>query len=546
MFLRVTVPTAHFAGNRRAGIKPDFKHGSLGFRTHACGMQSSGLSDARDDDGDLSITSLRDNFVIDFACDLPVAWTVSAQGGCIEPVDVRAGTLLDVLQMIGPCHSHMILHASSSMLLFCQVSKTACAVMRMLHPDVNLMFAGGYLCNRNAAVDELITLARMFNLRSLSIDRITEEDWTPAGVAKLAQVVQGAHQLQKLKICTQNLGDKTLFALLPAITQNTALKHLDLACNRIDDDGLFYLIPSLAMSGGIESLNLSGNDVGDDAGLFLSKGLQRYMRLRHLRLSCCKLGAGGVEHIVSVLPACEALVELTLGDVGMGASGASAVWKFARDCSTLQMLDLAQNQIRDAGCKNAAHRLRCCTSLVDIDISSNWIDVDGMEILAREFQRLPKLKRLNLAYNHIAGMATTLFDALQHCSLLEILVLDGCSISNEGATALARMLPHTGHLRGLYVSSNGISDRGVSSFAEMLPHCVALEQFDLADNSIGDAGFQAIVSALPQCTTLRALDLQTNEFRTAPAKEAMFALQPTCPELRCYFFQHYSDSEASD
>ena len=195
--------------------------------------------------------------------------------------------------------------------------------------------------------------------------------------------------------------------------------------------------------------------------------------------------------------------------------------------------------------KNAAYHLRCCTSLVDIDISSNLIDVRGMQILAHEFQRLEKLKRLNLAYNRIAGIATTLFDALQHCSLLEILVLDGVGIADEGATALARMLPHTRHLRGLYVASNGIGDRGAVSCAQMLPHCVALRQFDLADNSIGDAGLQAIVSALQQCTTLRALDLQTNEFRTAPAQAALRALQPACPQLRCYIFPDDSDSDAS-
>lgn len=81
-------------------------------------MQCSGLSD----DGDLSITSWRDNFVTEFECDLPVAWTVCAQGGCMQvhagascrrvgsrlllrnascarwqSVRVRAGTLLDVL-----------------------------------------------------------------------------------------------------------------------------------------------------------------------------------------------------------------------------------------------------------------------------------------------------------------------------------------------------------------------------------------------------------------------------------------------------------------
>ena len=192
---------------------------------------------------------------------------LSADAYCArwQPVHVQAGTLLDVLQTIGPCHSHMMLHASSRMLLFCQASKTASAVMRMLHPDVNLVFAGGYLCDPNAVVDKLITLAGVFNLRSLSIDAISEKHYTPAGVAKLAQVVQGAHQLEKLKIHAQKLHDTTFFALLPAIAQNTALKHLDLAGNEIDDDDLFHLISSLAMRGGIESLNLHGNAVGEHA-----------------------------------------------------------------------------------------------------------------------------------------------------------------------------------------------------------------------------------------------------------------------------------------
>ena len=38
---------------------------------------------------------------------------LSADAYCArwQPVHVQAGTLLDVLQTIGPCHSHMMLHA---------------------------------------------------------------------------------------------------------------------------------------------------------------------------------------------------------------------------------------------------------------------------------------------------------------------------------------------------------------------------------------------------------------------------------------------------
>ena len=468
-----------------------------------------------------------------------------------QPVRVGARTLLDVLQTITPDHSHRMLHESLHMLLLCQVCKAARAVVRMLRPDVNLVLADKFLCNPNEAVDQLLTLATIFNLRSLSIDNTRKHTWTPASVAKLAHVVGSAPQLVKLAICKQNLQNNDLYALLPAITQNTVLKHLNLEDNKIDHQGLFYLIPSLAMQGGkmqggMQSLDLRGNPIGEYAGWLMSMGLGNYWCLQHLRLGGCKLGPHGVVHVVNALPACTALVELTLGAVDMQAIGACALWRFARECSTLQVLDVQQNDIKEAGCDDAAYGLRGCARLEDVDMSSNTINARGMRILAHEFRWLTNLKRLNLTHNHIADAATALFGGLQHCALLEILVLDSVRIEDQGATALAGMLLYTDRLRGLYLAGNQIGNPGAARCASVLPNCTSLKQLDLAENSIGDAGVQAIMHAFPDCRALRAVDLQSNEFCTARAQAALRALQPACPQLRCYIFPDESDREGLD
>ena len=82
-------------------------------------------------------------------------------------------------------------------------------------------------------------------------------------------------------------------------------------------------------------------------------------------------------------------------------------------------------------------------------------------------------------------------------------------LSDAVAVRLAReVLPFASKLAELDLQGNSIGDEGATAIAAALPQCTALKTLWLEDNSITDEGARAIAAALPQCTALTTLDLR--------------------------------------
>jgi len=173
---------------------------------------------------------------------------------------------------------------------------------------------------------------------------------------------------------------------------------------------------------------------------------------------------------------------------------------------TLRKLSLRQNSIGNRGAMALEqHLLMNCPILEELDLSENSISSRGAVAVFSALQASQKLLHLNLAQNEIWDLDDGSF--LRNTTSLEILNLDGNFMHDEGAEQIAVAISENNkcQLQKLYLGWNGISDDGATALAKMMEVNQSLEVLGLAENDISNTGARAILSALSINTSIREI-----------------------------------------
>jgi uncharacterized protein (TIGR02996 family) len=126
--------------------------------------------------------------------------------------------------------------------------------------------------------------------------------------------------------------------------------------------------------------------------------------------------------------------------------------------------------------------------------------------------RLPRLRRLDLAYNGGIGAAgVERLAALPELGRIRALDLQGCCPEAGAIEALARS-PHAGGLRELHLACNSIGNEGMRGLAHS-PYLGDLALLGLYNNEVGPEGVAALASS--RLSRLTHLSLSSNRIGAA-------------------------------
>lgn len=213
----------------------------------------------------------------------------------------------------------------------------------------------------------------------------------------------------------------------------------------------------------------------------VSKALTKAKTLESVILDKCKLKDDGVEKIMSSLKqgGHVRLKKLSLRQNGMGNRGAISLEFLLRQSTTLEELDLSENSISSRG---------ATAILTSLNQNSN----------------IP-LHTLNLSQNEIWDMDDGAF--LKTNTTLKVFNLDGNFMHDEGAEQIAGAIAQNKAtaIEKLYLGWNGISDDGATALAKMMESNSSLQVLGLAENDISNTGARAILSALAVNTSVREI-----------------------------------------
>lgn len=166
-----------------------------------------------------------------------------------------------------------------------------------------------------------------------------------------------------------------------------------------------------------------------------------------------------------------------------------------------------QNRIGNKGVQALSFLFQKSPTLEEVDLSENSISSKGAAAILSAFHANPNpvLHTLNLSQNEIWDMDDGSF--LRNNTTLKIFNLDGNFMHDEGAGQIANAIGENPNskIEKLFLGWNGISDDGATALAKMMELNCTLQVLGLAENDISNSGARAILSALAINTSVREI-----------------------------------------
>ncbi|XP_076134117.1 NACHT, LRR and PYD domains-containing protein 12-like [Alosa pseudoharengus] len=392
----------------------------------------------------------------------------------------------------------------------------------------------------------------------------------------VASVLQSPNSLIELDLSHNDLGDSGVQVLSKGLSSlHSKLKILRLAECKLSGKSCGIVATVLQSPNSLIELDLSHNDLRDSGVQLLSKGLSSpNCKLQILRLAECTLTDKCFESVANVLQSPNSLIELDLSQIDLRDSGVQFLSKgLSSPHCKLQTLRLAKCKLSWKSCGIVAAVLLSPNSLIKLDLSHNVLGVQLLskalssphcklqtlrladcklkeelcEIVASVLQSPNSLLQLDVSDNDLGDSGVQLLSKglSSSNSILQILRLSECKLSEKSCGIVAAVLQSPNSLIELDLSHNDLGDFGVQLLSNGLssPHCKlqtlrlddckftdklcvtivasilqspnSLQQLDLSDNDLGDSGVQLLSKGLSHSNckiyTLRLSDCLISE-----------------------------------
>ncbi|KAM6173254.1 ribonuclease inhibitor [Erethizon dorsatum] len=344
---------------------------------------------------------------------------------------------------------------------------------------------------------------------------------TETGCGVLPSMLPSMPTLRELRLSGNSLGDGGLRLLSKGLLDaqcHLEKLHLDY-CN-LSDASCEPLASMLRAKSNIKELVMSNNDIHEAGIRTLLRGLKdSACPLETLWLENCGVTAASCKDLCDVVAAKPSLQELDLGNNRLGDVGVAALCsRLLHPSCRLRKLWLWECDVTTEGCRDLCQVLRAKQSLKALSLMLNGLGDEGARLLCEALQEptcqleclwvkecsftaacCPHfravlaqnkfLMELQLSENKLGDTGVQeLCQALgQPDSVLRVLGLGDCNLTNRSCSNLASVLLACHSLRELDLSNNGLGDPGVLQLAESLrqPAC-ALECLLLFDVYLSD------------------------------------------------------------
>eukprot|EP00980_Cylindrotheca_fusiformis_P019269 scaffold6589_cov123-Cylindrotheca_fusiformis.AAC.5 len=228
-----------------------------------------------------------------------------------------------------------------------------------------------------------------------------------------------------------------------------------------------------------------------------------------LDLSKVELRPEDVDFVANALTRTKTLDNVILNKCRLRDDGLIKIAEALKKANLINLKSFScrQNRIGNKGVQALAFLFEQSSTLEDVDLSENAISSKGAASILSSFHANPSttLQTLNLSQNEIWDMDDGSF--LRNNRTLKIFNLDGNFMHDEGAEQIASAIGENSNsqIEKLFLGWNGISDDGATALARMMELNSTLQVLGLAENDISNSGARAILSALAINTSVREI-----------------------------------------
>mmetsp|Transcript_15614 Transcript_15614/g.36548 ORF Transcript_15614/g.36548 Transcript_15614/m.36548 type:complete len:1165 (-) Transcript_15614:89-3583(-) len=274
---------------------------------------------------------------------------------------------------------------------------------------------------------------------SLKDVRFRRCDMTNKCFAILLEALCTKTMLRQLVISDANLGDHQCSILAArVIAQNPGLTYLSLEACRLPYIVMEKIAGAIHRNAALTKVCLNDNRLADDSARSLAQAIGMQSTLQELSLDRCFLSAKAMAYIANSL-----------------SSGAA----------NLQCVSLAGNNLSASAAQAFSQALPSSKSLIVLDMSDCSLDSPSCVKLAQAIRLCQTLRKLCLSGNVIDGEACKGIASMLQSSKLRELILERCSIGDEGVALLAEAAGNSPALDKVLLGGNEVSDKAKGQFS---------------------------------------------------------------------------------
>ena len=214
----------------------------------------------------------------------------------------------------------------------------------------------GNLITDGAADDIAAAISCNIHLQELNL---SNNDFTPPGVSKLARSFQKISSLTKLSFYGNCIND------------NNKIHKMCLRDKSIIDNTINDIATVISNNTDLQELNLSSTGLETLDTIKISRGLQKILSLTKLYINNNNITHEAADDIAAAISCNNHLQELNLGSNNLQTSGTIKIAKALQKISTLIKLYIDRNCITDKAADDIGLALSCNGYLQIVNISEN-------------------------------------------------------------------------------------------------------------------------------------------------------------------------------
>ncbi|XP_029412680.1 ribonuclease inhibitor isoform X2 [Nannospalax galili] len=361
---------------------------------------------------------------------------------------------------------------------------------------------------------------------------------TEAGCGVLTGPLRSLTTLRELHLNDNPLGDAGLQLLCKAfLDPQCHLERLQLEYCNLTATSCEPLATVLRAKPDFKELVLSNNDLHEAGVHTLCQGLKdSACQLELLKLENCGITSANCRDLCDVVGSKASLQELGLGCNKLGNAGIATLCPgLLHPNCRLRTLWLWECDITAEGCKDLCHVLRTKQSLKELSLASNELGDEGARLLCDSLLEPGcQLESLWVKSCSLTAACCSHFCSVltQNRSLLE-LQMSNNPLGDSGVQELCKALGQPGTvLRVLWLGDCDVSDIGCRSLAPILLASRSLRELDLSNNCMGDSGVLQLMESIKQPSCVLQQLVLYDIYWSEEVEDQLRALEEERPSLR--------------
>jgi len=301
------------------------------------------------------------------------------------------------------------------------------------------------------------------------------------GTDKIIQSLENCNQLQILKLAACGITNKEAETIATMLSDKTNLKELDISWNGLKADGIVAIMKAICNISSLQVLKIDNCDITDKAAETIAKTLATCYTLLELAICHNDFSPCGVATVLSSLQSTKTIKVLSASNCLFDDSSdniASAI-AIGNNCGLVH-LEIYHSHFTTCGARLFSRSFANVHILQQLKLINCSITGEVVGEIAAVLAHNKTIQHLDLSHNPLVTDVTEIVQILQYNQILQVLILQSCSITDESAFDLATFGRSTS-LVEFDMLQNPLTDRGAFIIAKGFMDSLTLKVLKIRD-----------------------------------------------------------------